>query len=151
MADETNKSLRLYAAALGASHYLYWPTLALLLAASLRQPVSWLLLAGWCAGLWQGGLLWRLQLDAALLRTIAAADGSSVSWAALDAVLLGLFGRRSAAERSEAQRLHGTGRLMRWYLLASLLGWSMALIALSPAGGAGPDAAARQVVAAPDK
>lgn len=131
MADETNVSLRLYAAALGASHYLYWPTLALLLAASLGQPVGWLLLVAWCAGLWQGGLLWRLQLDAALLRAIATSGSDNACWADLDAVLLGLFGRRPPAARDAAQRLLGTGKLMRWYLLATGGSWLAAGFALA--------------------
>ena len=131
MADETNVSLRLYAVALGASHYLYWPTLALLSAASLGQPVGWLLLVAWCAGLWQGCLLWRLQLDAALLRAIAASGSDSTCWADLDVVLQGLFGRRPPAARNAAQRLPGTGKLMRWYLLATGVSWLAAGLALA--------------------
>lgn len=130
MRDAARLPLQLSAAIAGVSHYLYWPSLALLLGVTLVRADSCWLLPCWGCGLWQCSLLWRLQLDAALLRSLAVEMPTDVAWARLDAALLAVFGRSPAAGRGWPERQQGIARLLRHYLLATVASWVVPLLTL---------------------
>lgn len=127
MSSEERQQAGLSAAVLASCHWLYWPTPVLLLTLAITGSGQVWLPICTAAGLLQAWFGWRLQLDAGLLRKLE----NGTTGGQVDLALARLFARDIAAGRTLEARQRGIARLLRRFLMMTVLVWSFGLVALS--------------------